>query len=251
MSSFVNFKTKLIYKIAFGFGVILLTGCGATLESFNESVRSAAVSAQESLKSTANKANSANGSKSTEEAAGLKQAGIYDIFVDVPYDEGNKTNHQWPRVAIEVLSTPANVNKFYSGQGISGIPKGCFDLKATIWKSRKSKKVTEPFQFCFENDIAYGVKLRDYQNWASGWVFTTTYRKHSGNSRKNILPPKSFAPGNIKYQRQFKNAFLSGNTYTADSILGIMLFSVAAHSGIDPAIRSDHRIWFTRIAPLN
>lgn len=238
---------RLIRYFALG-AVITLAGCKATMEDLGKRMEDASNAFTEAMKE-ASASSGVNADPTAGDAAGLKEAGIFDLFIDLPFDESRKSEHQWPRVAIEVFSSPSNVNDFYAGQGISGIPDGCFEMKATIWQSKSDKKVTEPFKFCFATDIAWGVALRDYENWASGWRVITSYRQSSGNVRTNSLPPKSFAPINVKYKRQFSNAF-SANAYSADSIIGLMIFSVAAHAGIDPSVTADHRLWFTRIDPL-
>jgi hypothetical protein len=241
-------RLKIQIKIILLFcSLLALSGCQATMDDLNKRIKDASTAFNEKMEET--NASNDNNNSAAQDAAGLKQAGIFDIFVDIPYDESKKSEHQWPRVAIEVLSSPPNINEYYAGQGISGIPLGCFDMKATVWKSATDKKTSEPFKFCFDKDIAWGVPLRDYQNWASRWDLTNAFRENSGNTRTNVLPPKSFVPNNIKYKRQFSNSFLGG-FYNADSVLGLMIFSVAAHAGIDPSISSDHRLWFTRVAPL-
>lgn len=226
--------------------LITISGCESTANSFKEALNNAS----DALTNKLEQAKADTKTTPSEDAAGLKQAGIVDIFINNPYDETKKSAHQWPRIAIEVLSSPSNINDFYAGQGISGIPKGCFNMQATIWKAADKKSKSEPFQFCFATDIAWGIALRDYQNWATRWDLTNSFRQHSGNNRSDVLPPDSFAPDNIKYQRKFSNAFIAGKAYDSDSVLGLMLFSVAAHAGIDPSISSDHRLWFTRISPL-
>ena len=240
-------KHKL-FTVLFICTSFFIGGCKITADSFKKAIDNASEAFNNEVaraKAKANEKPSVN-----EDAAGLKKAGIVDIFVNHPYDENKKSAHQWPRVAIEVLSSPSNINDFYAGQGISGIPKGCFEMKATIWKTLDKKTISDPFQFCFATDIAWGVPLRSYQDWATRWDLTNTFRQHSGNKRNGVVPPDSFAPDNIKYQRHFSNAFITGKAYSSDSVLGLMLFSIAAHAGIDPSVSSDHRLWFTRISPL-
>ncbi len=244
-----NKSRKFVRNSLFIIGLSSLIGCNATMEDIGNRMKDASNAFTESIKEASESASTNSTNQQLGDAAGLKAAGIFDIFIDAPFDDSKKSDHQWPRVAIEVLSSPSNVNDFYAGQGISGIPDGCFEMKATIWQSASKKSVSEPFKFCFDTDIAWGVALRDYENWASRWAYTTAYRENSGNVRTKVLPPKSFVSTNVKYKRQFSNAF-SANAYSADSIIGLMIFSVAAHAGIDPSISSDHRLWFTRIAPL-
>ena len=243
----ISCKKALITHSIVIISTLFLCGCGAaTMQEFKDATNKVMQDAKDAMAEA--KISNSTGNK-LEEVAGLKKSGIYDIFVDAPYDESRKGNPQWPRVAIDVISSPDNIDAYYA-VGLSNFPNGCFTMQATIWKAKTSKRKTEPFEFCSPNDIAFDTPLQTYVDWASRWSFTTTFRKNSGNVRTNSLPPNSFAPGNIKYQRKFKNSFVYGKSYGVGSFLGLMLFSVAAHAGIDPSISADHRIWFTKIAPL-
>ena len=82
---------------------VFLSGCESTAQSFKEALGNASEAFNRELE----KSQSSTANSTRADAEGLRQAGIVDIFVNAPFDESKKSDHQWPRVAIEVLSSPS------------------------------------------------------------------------------------------------------------------------------------------------
>lgn len=240
------------------FFIMALAGCQQAVKTINDKAKQVSEATQRAIeagKQASQKgANNGGGAISTGDgstnglSSSFAQSGLIDIFVNAPYNESRKQDPQWPRVAIRVLKSPANYNKpFYNG--LTDIPAGCFEMQATIWRSASNKKTSKPFKWCAKQDLAYGTPLLSYNNWASGWKIYQHTQKNSGARRTSVLPPLTFVPNNVKYKRAL-GMNTGPTTYNVDSVIGLMVYSIAAQTGIDPALRADHRLWFTKIAPV-
>jgi hypothetical protein len=72
---------------------------------------------------------------------------IEHFFRKAPYDTSKPIDMQYPRVAVTVLSSPAN-HTYHPLSTMIGQVKGCWKLSVTVWSSDTTSKSVGPIDEC-------------------------------------------------------------------------------------------------------
>lgn len=142
----------------------------------------------------------------------------------------NRSDGQWPRVALTIHSLPRDA--YVAAMGSQLPPSYCMQVSAVVWSSPKESKTVPQHSFCLAQ------APQRWVNFGSGdfllWSMTANTSANTGSRRSNgPQPPMKNFPEGAKYANFAQGR--GGNLFAA--LLSTMNYDMT----LNPS--SDRRLW--------
>ena len=182
-----------------------------------------------------------------QQGPGINDTPLHNIFADKPYDTQKPFAGQYPRVALTVLSGPADHGALWQRSE----SRGYWMLKAKIWTSPSHSQDVGPFSVQIQRDAPKtDLPTRNVTGWLT---FTPTAfalgEGSTGNRRtEGPNPPDHAIPTDPAHARYFDAA---NGSFIHGSNDALMFVVVLNSMDFDSTVLPDRRVWIVKFVPAS